>query len=136
MLSTYARQGLGLIAEGRSADGLQTLQQGLGVNPDDVDCLLGLARVKLLQDEFDEAHRLLMRLVRVQPLHAEAGSHLLFLRYRSGDKAALNQIRVAAAAPTATAFALLNLARALDLAGQGAAAGDAFTRAALLEPAN
>ena len=136
MRSEYARRALSLIAEGESADGLEALEQGLQANPDDVDCLLGMARVHLLLDEFDDAHRLLMRLVRVQPQHAEAGSHLLFLRYRSGDKAALDQIRVAAAAPTATAFELLNLARALDLAGHGAAAGHAFTRAVQLEPAN
>ncbi|HEY8208703.1 MAG TPA: tetratricopeptide repeat protein [Myxococcaceae bacterium] len=127
---------MSLFAEGDTEGGLQTLERGLEANPEDADCLLVLARVHLLIDAFDEAERFLARLVRLQPLHAEAGSHLLFLRYRSGDKAALEQIRAAAAAPTATAFELLNLARALDLTGQGAAAGDAFTRAALLEPSN
>ncbi len=136
MPSEHARRGLSLIADGRTDEGIRAFQQGLEVNPEDVECLLGLARVHLLQDRLDEANDLLVRLVRVQPHHAEAGSHLLFLRYRSGDQAALSQLRAAAAAPAATAFELLNLARALDMAGHGAAAGVAFSRAALLEPAN
>lgn len=133
MQSANARQGLALIAEGRTADGLTLLRQGLEANPDDGDCLLALARVHLVRGELEEAHQMVMRLLRVQPLHAEAGSHLAFLRYRQGDASALAQLRQSAAAPTANAFSLLNLARALHMAGPGPSSGAAFPRVPLLE---
>jgi tetratricopeptide (TPR) repeat protein len=134
MPSAHARLGFQLIAEGRTDDGLKALQQALEANPDDGDCLLGLARVHLMREELERARPLVARLVELEPHHAEAVSHQSYLRYCEGDASALDQLRKAAAAPNASAFALLNLARALDRAGRGAPEGPAATRAALLEP--
>jgi len=133
MLSTHARQGSGLIAAGRPADGVKAFQEGLALDPDDVECLLGLARVRLMEGALEEARGYLVRLTGLQPQHAEAGSHLAFIRFKAGDRSALRQLRAAASSPSAGPFELVNLARALEQAGESAEAGAAFKQAALLE---
>jgi len=136
VLSAHAQQGFQLLQAGKAADGIRAFQQGLEANPRDVDCLLGMARVRLIEGKPDEAHPFLQQIIMLEPLHAEAGSHLALLRFLGGDQAAIDHLRRATMSPTAGAFEFMNLARALGKSGDDAAAEVAFKRAVLLDPKN
>jgi len=98
---------------------------GLSLDPDDVDCLLGLVRTHLSTGEAAEAEAAALRLLKVKPDHAEAQAHLAMLRAQAGDAEALESLKVLAAAPTAGYFERFNLGGLLldrgDLAGARAA---------------
>jgi thioredoxin-like negative regulator of GroEL len=101
MLSSHAQQGFSLLQAGKADDGIRAFKEGLQADPRDVDCLLGLARVALLQGNVDEAKPHLAQITMLQPLHAEAGSHLALIRFIGGDKSALAHLRQATLNPTA-----------------------------------
>ena len=98
---------------------------GLSLDPDDVDCLLGLVRTHLRTGAAGEAEAATLRLLKVKPDHAEAQAHLAMLRAQAGDAEALESLKVLAAAPTAGYFERFNLGGLLldrgDLAGARAA---------------
>jgi tetratricopeptide (TPR) repeat protein len=136
MLSTHAQQGFSLLQAGKAADGIRAFKEGLQADPRDVDCMLGLARIALIQGNADEAKPYLAQITMLQPLHAEAGSHLALIRFAGGDKSALGHLRQATLSPTAGAFEFINLARALGKTGDHPAAEIAFKRAVLLDAKN
>jgi tetratricopeptide (TPR) repeat protein len=136
MLSTHAQQGVQLLQAGKAGDAVKAFQQGLEANGRDVDCMLGLARIRLIEGKPDEAMPYLKQITMLEPLHAEAGSHLSLIRFVQGDQAALDHLRRATLSPTAGAFEFINLARALGKKGDHAACEIAFKRAVLLDPKN
>ncbi|HYV44654.1 MAG TPA: tetratricopeptide repeat protein [Myxococcaceae bacterium] len=136
MLSPHAQQGFSLLQAGKADDGIRAFKEGLQADPRDVDCLLGLARVALIKGLPDEAKPFLAQITMLQPLHAEAGSHLALIRFMGGDKSALAHLRQATITPTAGAFEFMNLARALGRSGDNAASEVAYKRAVLLDPKN
>jgi tetratricopeptide (TPR) repeat protein len=136
MLSKHAQQGFSLLQAGKAADGTRAFKEGLEADPRDVECMLGLARIALIQGNPDGAKPYLSQITMLQPLHAEAGSHLALIRFVGGDKSALAHLRQATLSPTAGAFEFMNLARALGKSGDHAASEIAFKRAVLLDPKN
>jgi tetratricopeptide (TPR) repeat protein len=136
MLSPHAQQGFQLLQSGKAAEGVRAFEEGLQANPRDVDCLLGMARVRLIEGKVDEARPFLQQISALEPLHAEVGSHLALIRFLHGDQSALAHLRQATVNPTAGAFEFMNLARALGKTGDHAASEIAFKRAVLLDPKN
>jgi len=136
MTSSYAVQGFQLCQSGKPQDGVAMFEQGLRANPKDADCLLGLARVRVLEGNPTAAKPLLQRLLAVNPAHTEAQSHLALIQYDEGEKGALALLEAAAAAPGAGLFELLNLARVLNVKGEAGRVEATYRRAIALEPRN
>jgi tetratricopeptide (TPR) repeat protein len=125
MASTHAREGGQFLQQGRSEEAVKSFQKGLSLDPDDVDCLLGLVRTHLSTGAAGDAEAATLRLLKVKPDHAEAQAHLAMLRAQAGDAEALEALKTLAAAPTAGYFERFNLGGLLldrgDLAGARAA---------------
>jgi tetratricopeptide (TPR) repeat protein len=125
MASTHAREGGQFLQTGRAQDAVKSFQKGLSIDPNDVDCLLGLVRTHLSTGASAEAEAAALRLVQVKPDHAEAQAHLAMLRAQAGDAQALESLKTLAAAPTSGYFERFNLGGLLlergDLAGARAA---------------
>lgn len=125
MASTHAREGGQFLQAGQPQEAVRSFQKGLAVDPDDVDCLLGLVRTYLSLGAAGEAEAAALRLLKVKPDHAEAQAHLAMLRAQAGDVEALEALKTLAAAPTAGYFERFNLGGLLlergDLAGARAA---------------
>ena len=125
MASTHAREGGQFLQMGQPQEAVRSFQKGLAVDPDDVDCLLGLVRTHLSTGAASEAEAAVLRLLKVKPDHAEAQAHLAMLRAQAGDADALEALKTLAAAPTAGYFERFNLGGLLlergDLAGARAA---------------
>jgi tetratricopeptide (TPR) repeat protein len=125
MVSTHAREGGQFLQMGQPQEAVRSFQKGLAVDPDDVDCLLGLVRTHLSTGAAGEAEAAALRLLKVKPDHAEAQAHLAMLRAQAGDAEALEALKTLAAAPTAGYFERFNLGGLLldrgDLAGARAA---------------
>lgn len=125
MASTHAREGGQFLQLGRPEEAVRSFQKGLAIDPDDVDCLLGLVRTHLSTGNAGEAEAATLRLLKVKPDHAEAQAHLAMLRAQAGDAEALEALKTLAAAPTAGYFERFNLGGLLldrgDLAGARAA---------------
>jgi tetratricopeptide (TPR) repeat protein len=125
MASTHAREGGQFLQMGQPQEAVRSFQKGLAVDPDDVDCLLGLVRTHLSTGAAGEAESAALRLLKVKPDHAEAQAHLAMLRAQAGDAEALESLKALAAAPTAGYFERFNLGGLLldrgDLAGARAA---------------
>ncbi|WP_267146700.1 tetratricopeptide repeat protein [Pyxidicoccus xibeiensis] len=125
MASTFAREGGAHLQQGQPQEAVKSFQKGLAVDPDDVDCLLGLVRTYLSIDSRAEAEAATLRLLKVKPDHAEAQAHLAMLRAQAGDAEALESLKALASAPTAGYFERFNLGGLLlekgDLEGARAA---------------
>jgi tetratricopeptide (TPR) repeat protein len=125
MASTHAREGGQFLQQGRPQEAVRSFQMGLSVDPDDVDCLLGLVRTHLSTGAAGEAEAAALRLLKAKPDHAEAQAHLAMLRAQTGDAEALEALKTLAAAPTAGYFERFNLGGLLldkgDLTGARAA---------------
>ncbi|QSQ22487.1 tetratricopeptide repeat protein [Pyxidicoccus parkwayensis] len=125
MASTHAREGGQFLQMGRPEEAVKSFQKGLAVDPDDVDCLLGLVRTHLSTGAAGDAEAATLRLLKVKPDHAEAQAHLAMLRAQAGDADALEALKTLASAPTAGYFERFNLGGLLldrgDLAGARAA---------------
>ncbi|MFP2912244.1 tetratricopeptide repeat protein, partial [Pyxidicoccus sp. 3LFB2] len=80
MASMHAREGGQLLQTGRPQEAVRSFQMGLSLDPDDVDCLLGLVRTHLSTGAAGEAEAAALRLLKVKPDHAEAQAHLAMLR--------------------------------------------------------
>ncbi|MFP2929724.1 tetratricopeptide repeat protein [Pyxidicoccus sp. 3LG] len=109
MASTYAREGGLQLQQGQPHEAVKSFQKGLSLDPDDVDCLLGLVRTHLSTGAAGEAEAATLRLLKVKPDHAEAQAHLAMLRAQAGDAEALESLKALAAAPTAGYFERFNL---------------------------
>ncbi|NMO16339.1 tetratricopeptide repeat protein [Pyxidicoccus fallax] len=109
MASTHAREGGQFLQMGQPQEAVKSFQKGLAVDPDDVDCLLGLVRTHLSTGAAGEAEAATLRLLKVRPDHAEAQAHLAMLRAQAGDAEALESLKTLAAAPTAGYFERFNL---------------------------
>ncbi|MCE9670787.1 tetratricopeptide repeat protein [Myxococcus stipitatus] len=130
MASTHARDGGRLLQVGQPQEAVKSFQKGLAIDPDDVDCLLGLVRTHLSLGAARDAEAAALRLLKVRPDHAEAQAHLAMLRAQAGDAEALEALKTLAAAPTAGYFERFNLGGLLldrgDLEGAKAAYASAL----------
>ncbi len=132
--SSHALQGFRLLQSGKPAEALRQFQEGLAANPQDEGCLLGMARVRLLEDDPRAAAPFLQRLTKVNPTHAEAQSHLALARFNEGESRALFNLRRLAEAPGSGVYERMNLATALSSSGDAAGAEAAFRSACAAEP--
>ncbi|WP_342376751.1 tetratricopeptide repeat protein [Myxococcus stipitatus] len=125
MSSTHAREGGRLLQVGQSQEAVKSFQKGLAIDPDDVECLIGLVRTYLSVGAAREAEAAALRLLSVKPDHAEGQAHLAMLRAQAGNAEALEALKVLAAAPTSGYFERFNLGGLLldrgDLNGARAA---------------
>ncbi|AGC48628.1 hypothetical protein MYSTI_07356 [Myxococcus stipitatus DSM 14675] len=125
MSSTHAREGGRLLQVGQSQEAVKSFQKGLAIDPDDVECLIGLVRTYLSVGAAREAETAALRLLSVKPDHAEGQAHLAMLRAQAGNAEALEALKVLAAAPTSGYFERFNLGGLLldrgDLNGARAA---------------
>ncbi|SEU03939.1 Flp pilus assembly protein TadD, contains TPR repeats [Myxococcus fulvus] len=125
MSSTHAREGGRLLQVGQPQEAVKSFQKGLAIDPDDVECLLGLVRTYLSTGAAADAETAALRLLKVKPDHAEGQAHLAMLRAQAGNAEALEALKVLAAAPTAGYFERFNLGGLLldrgDLEGAKAA---------------
>ncbi|MCP3099841.1 tetratricopeptide repeat protein [Myxococcus sp. K15C18031901] len=130
MASTHARDGGRLLQVGQPQEAVKSFQKGLAIDPDDVDCLLGLVRTYLSLGVARDAEAAALRLLKVKPDHAEAQGHLAMLRAQAGDAEALESLKALAAAPTSGYFERFNLGGLLldrgDLEGAKAAYASAL----------
>lgn len=136
MKSQHAVDGFNHLQQGDAASAAEAFEKGLSVAPADADCLLGLARVRLLEEEYEEASGLLKRLTASAPGNLEAKSHLAWVEFLQGDDAALETLESVATKDKKNVFAQLNLARAYSLTGDVDASSAAFAKAIALEPQN
>jgi tetratricopeptide (TPR) repeat protein len=136
MASTFASQAVDRLQKGLLPEGVRFFEAGLKENPADLECLLGLARVRLLQGDPKEADRLLQQLLSFQPAHNEGQSHRALIRFRAGDQGALEVLRATAMAPHTGSIEQVNYGHALSDTGDSAEAEIAFKRAIVLEPTN
>ncbi|MBF5041715.1 tetratricopeptide repeat protein [Aggregicoccus sp. 17bor-14] len=121
MTTAHAREGNQQWAQGQVDAALRSFQKGLALEPQDVDCLLGLVRCHGAQGAHAAAEASARRLLALRPDHAEGQARLALARARQGDAEALEALRALAAAPSAGfgerfELALLLLERA-DAAG-------------------
>ncbi|NVJ08500.1 tetratricopeptide repeat protein [Myxococcus sp. AM001] len=125
MASTHAQEGGRFLQTGQTQDAVKSFQKGLSIDPNDVDCLLGLVRVHLSTGAAADAEAAVLRLLKAKPDHTEGQAHLAMLRAQAGNPEALESLKALAAAPTAGYFERFNLGSLLfergDLAGARAA---------------
>ncbi|NTX02981.1 tetratricopeptide repeat protein [Myxococcus sp. CA040A] len=125
MSSTHAREGGRFLQVGQPQDAVKSFQKGLAIDPNDVDCLLGLVRTYLSTGAAGDAEAAALRLLKAKPDHAEGQAHLAMLRAQAGNAEALEALKVLAAAPTSGYFERFNLGGLLldrgDLNGARAA---------------
>ncbi|HLL54351.1 MAG TPA: tetratricopeptide repeat protein [Myxococcaceae bacterium] len=133
-VSNQALQGFRSLQSGQSVDAIRHFQEGLASDPNDEGCLLGMARVRLLEDDARAATSFLQRLVKANPDHSEGHSHLALIRFREGEAYALSNLRRLAAAPDSGVYERLNLGKALSWSGDASGAEAAFQAACAAEP--
>lgn len=136
MKSPHAVEGFSQLQQGDAAAAAEAFEKGLSVAPADADCLLGLARVRLLEEDYEEAGGLLQRLIAAAPKNLEAKSHFAWVQFLQGEDAALETLESVAAQDKQNVFAQLNLARAYSLTGDLEKSEAQFARAIALEPKN
>ncbi|MCP3165326.1 tetratricopeptide repeat protein [Myxococcus qinghaiensis] len=125
MSSTHAREGGRFLQVGQPQEAVKSFQKGLAIDPEDVDCLLGLVRTYLSTGAAGDAEAAALRLLKAKPDHAEGQAHLAMLRAQAGNADALEALKALAAAPTSGYFERFNLGGLLldrgDLNGARAA---------------
>ncbi|HLL83802.1 MAG TPA: tetratricopeptide repeat protein [Longimicrobium sp.] len=129
-----AEEGARRLRQGHIPEAVRSFSQGLEANPDDVECLLGLARAQLAQGERADARDVLQRLLALRPGHPEARSHLAALEADGGGDGAVAELRALALERGDGYFEQLNLAHALLDRGDFQGAEAAFTAALRAEP--
>jgi len=134
MPSRFAEEGARRLGEEKLPDAVRAFSAGLEADPNDPDCLLGLAQARLRQGERGDAEDALHRLLAVVPGHGEAESHLAWLASTLGDEGAVARLEEIAARPGAGFAELMNLGAALFDRGDFAGAEAAFGRALALAP--
>ncbi|MBL0698501.1 tetratricopeptide repeat protein [Comamonas sp. JC664] len=136
MPSTHAREGGRSLQMGLTQDAVKSFQKGLSIDPDDVDCLLGLVRAYLSTGASADAEGAVLRLLKVKPDHTEAQAHLAMLRAQAGNAEALESLKALATAPTAGYFERFNLGSLLFERGDLAGARAAYESVLQLSPAS
>lgn len=132
--SSSATAGARLLGEGKVQDAARQFESGLSKDQDDLECLMGLARIHLATNDTERARSLLKKLIELVPGHPEANSHLLRLDAEGGDALALTKLRALSKRTGATFFEHLNLGRALLSRKEFAAAASALVLAGRLQP--
>lgn len=129
MGSVKADEGAKLAQMGLLTAAARAFAAGLAENPDDAECLLGLARVKLGLRERNEARALLERLRVLKPDHMEAHAYLARLSAEDGNQAAVSVLGQMAMLPAADFHVFYNLGLALYDQQKYALCSTALTKA-------
>ncbi|HYI03013.1 tetratricopeptide repeat protein [Hyalangium sp.] len=122
--------------QGLLKEAAREFESALQQDPKDAGALLGLARLRLAQQDDEAARGVLRRLIDLHPTHPEALSHMARLEAQDGNARALELLASLASQPKAGFFEVLNHGRALLTAGQHEAATAELERALHLQPGN
>jgi Flp pilus assembly protein TadD len=117
-------------------DAVKSFEKGLAANPQDVECLLGLARAHLSTGASEQAQAALLKLVKVKPDHTEAQAHLAMMEAQAGNAAAVEKLKTLAAAQDAGFIVRYDLASVLAKHGDTAGAKAAYASALQVAPKN
>jgi tetratricopeptide (TPR) repeat protein len=132
--SEAAVQGTQLLQSGDLASAIYAFEEGLRLDPKDLDCMSGLARAHLAKDSPSAAREALQRWLSEDAQSAEAQSHLALLDFRAGKKAALGRLKALADAPEAGFFQFYNLGSALQEKKDVEGARAAYEKALAAQP--
>ncbi|WP_224245767.1 tetratricopeptide repeat protein [Hyalangium gracile] len=135
-VSKLAASAARLMKQGLLKEAAREFESALKQDPKDASALLGLARLRLAQEDEDAARTVLRRLLELHPTHPEALSHLARLEAQEGNERALGLLRELASRPKPGFFEVLNHGRALLHAEQHEAATAELERALRLQPGN
>jgi Flp pilus assembly protein TadD len=135
-VSKLAASAARLMKQGLLKEAAREFESALQQDPTDASALIGLARLRLAQEDEAAARTVLRRLLELHPTHPEALSHLARLEAQEGNARALELLRELASQPKAGFFEVLNHGRALLRAEQYEAAATELERALGLQPGN
>jgi Flp pilus assembly protein TadD len=135
-VSKLAASAAQLMKQGLLKEAAREFEAALKQDPTDASALLGLARLRLAQDDEPSARSVLSRLLQLHPTHPEALSHMARLQAKDGNERALGLLRELAAQPKAGFFEVLNHGRALLTAEKHEEATAELERALRMYPGN
>jgi tetratricopeptide (TPR) repeat protein len=124
------------LRKGQVERALEMFKKLLIQDPNDVGCLVGMARAQLSRKRYEDAVPLLRTVLKFAPDHTEAQSHLALIDLVGGKAQALDVLRRLALSKKAGFFEFFNVATALSLAGDLQGAQIAYERAQAADPKN
>lgn len=124
------------LRKGQVERAMELFKKLLIQDPNDVGCLVGMARAQLSRKRYEDAVPLLKTVLSFVPDHTEAQSHLALIDLMGGKAQALDVLRRLSMSKKAGFFEFFNVATAAVLAGDDHGAQVAFERAQAADPKN
>src|SRR5687767_5929204 len=117
------------LRKGQVERAMELFKKLLIQDPNDVGCLVGMARAQLSRKRYEDAVPLLKTVLSFVPDHTESQSHLALIELMGGKAQALDVLRRLSMSKKAGFFEYFNAATAAVLAGDDHGAQVAFERA-------